>query len=104
LSEDDAGAAAGALAGAGVDAAAAGAAGAVVGAAAASPLPSLFAAAGGFTEPYPSAYQPPPFIEKAGAEITRFNSPPQCGQVVISGSENFCIFSVCLWHARHSYS
>jgi hypothetical protein len=88
LSEDE-GVAAGALAGAGVAAAAAGAAGAVVGAAPASPPPSLFAAVSGFTEPYPSAYQPPPFIEKAGAEMTRFNSPPQCGQVVISGSENF---------------
>ena len=43
----------------------------------------------GFTDPYPSAYQPPPFIENAGAEITRFSSPPQCGQTVISRSENF---------------
>jgi hypothetical protein len=35
------------------------------------------AAAAGFAELYPSAYQPPPFMENAGAEMTRFNSPPQ---------------------------
>jgi hypothetical protein len=45
--------------------------------------------AAGFAEPYPSAYQPPPFKEKAGAEMTRLSAPPQCGQDVISGSENF---------------
>jgi hypothetical protein len=64
------------------------AAGAAAGAAAAAGAPSPLAAAG-FVDPYPSAYQPPPFIANAGAEITRFTSPPQCGQVVISGSENF---------------
>ncbi len=36
--------------------------------------------------------------------MTRLSAPPQCGQVVISGSENFWIFSVCLWQAVHSYS
>jgi len=51
--------------------------------------------AAGFADPYPSLYQPPPFSEKAGAEMTRFSAPPQCGQMVISGSENFWIFSVC---------
>ncbi len=65
--------------------------------------PSLDAAAG-LAEPYPSAYQPPPFNENAGAEMTRFSAPPQCGQVVISGSENFWIFSVWRWQAVHSYS
>ncbi len=60
--------------------------------------------AAGLAEPYPSAYQPPPFSENAGAEMTRFSDPPQCGQIVISGSENFWIFSVCLWQAVHSYS
>jgi hypothetical protein len=61
-------------------------------------------AGAGFAEPYPSAYQPPPLSEKAGAESTRTNTPPQCGHVVISGSENFWIFSVLRWQAEHSYS
>ncbi len=69
----------------------AGAAGAAAGASAlfapeASPLSPL---AAGFADPYPSAYHPPPFSENAGAVITRLTAPPQCGQVVISGSENF---------------
>ena len=80
LSEDELAAGAGALTGA----AAGAAAGALAGAAAESP-----AAAAGLAEAYPSAYQPPPFMENAGAEMTRFSSPPQCGQIVISGSENF---------------
>lgn len=62
------------------------------------------AAAAGFAEPYPSAYQPPPLSAKAGAESTRVNAPPQCGHVVISGSENFWIFSILRWQAEHSYS
>jgi len=91
----------------------AGAAGADAGAEAAESLPVEFAvgaaadsppAAAGFAEPYPSAYQPPPFSEKAGAESTRASAPPQCGQAVISGSENFWIFSVLRWQAEHSYS
>jgi hypothetical protein len=39
--------------------------------------------------PYPSANQPPPLKEIAGAETTRSSEPPQCGHSVISGSENF---------------
>jgi hypothetical protein len=65
---------------------------------------SLDPAAFGFAFPYPSAYQPPPLKAIAGAEMTRSNGPPQLGQIVISGSENFWIFSVCLWQAVHSYS
>ena len=41
---------------------------------------------------------------KAGAEMTRFKSPPQWGQAVISVSENFWIFSVWRLHWVHSYS
>jgi hypothetical protein len=66
--------------------------------------PSLDPAALGFALPYPSAYQPPPLKAIAGAEMTRSRPPPQLGQIVISGSENFWIFSVCLWQAVHSYS
>ena len=58
----------------------------------------------GFAFPYPSANQPPPLNEIAGADITRSSSPPHFGQTVISGSENFWIFSVRLWQAVHSYS
>ena len=43
----------------------------------------------GFALPYPSAYHPPPLKLIAGAEITRSSFSPQCGQAVISGSENF---------------
>ncbi len=67
-------------------------------------LVSLDPAAAGFALPYPSANQPPPLNEIAGAEITRSNAPPHFGQIVISGSENFWIFSVRLWQAVHSYS
>jgi hypothetical protein len=96
-------AAAGAAAGAGaVDAAGALAPASAVAAGAA--LASPEAVGAGFADPYPSAYQPPPFSANAGAEMTRFSSPPQCGQVVISGSENFWIFSVCLRQTWHSYS
>jgi len=61
--------------------------------AAAGAAPSLAdsppAAAGGFTEPYPSLYHPPPAKWTAGAVMVRSSTPPQCGQTVISGSENF---------------
>lgn len=62
--------------------------------------PPLF----GFDEEYRSLYQPPPLNCTAGAEITRSSVPPQAGHVVISGSENFWIFSTCLRHCLHSYS
>jgi hypothetical protein len=39
-----------------------------------------------------------------GAEMTRSSSPPQCGQMVISVSENFWIFSVWRLQVVHSYS
>jgi len=48
----------------------------------------------GLALPYPSAYQPPPLKEIAGAEITRLRLPPQWGHPVISASENFWRFSV----------
>jgi hypothetical protein len=73
------------------------------GAAPESPPDSLFEDLGAEL-PYPSAYQPPPLKAMAGAEMTRSSGPPQCGQMVISGSENFWIFSVCLLHCVHSYS
>ena len=57
-------------------------------AALASPLPSLLEA-DGLALPYPSANQPPPLKEMAGAETTRSNGPPQSGHSVISGSEYF---------------
>lgn len=66
---------------------------------AASDLPAGF-----FAEEYRSAYQPPPLNDTAGALSTRSSLPPQCGHTVISGSENFWIFSTRLWHAAHSYS
>ena len=98
LSEDDAGAlgaeAAGAAAGVADGVAAAGEAA----------VASAELDGEGLAEAYPSAYQPPPLRAKAGAVMTRFNSPLQCGQTVISGSENFWIFSVWRWQARHSYS
>jgi hypothetical protein len=50
-------------------------------------------------EEYKSLYQPPPAKLKAGAVIVRSNAPPQCGQTVSSGSENFNIFSMRRWHA-----
>jgi hypothetical protein len=62
------------------------------------------APAAGFAFPYPSANHPPPLNAIAGAVITRSSTPPHFGQTVISGSENFCIFSVRLWQAVHSYS
>jgi hypothetical protein len=58
----------------------------------------------GLALPYPSAYHPPPLKETAGAERTRSSLPAQWGQTVISGSENFWIFSVWRWQAVHSYS
>jgi len=58
----------------------------------------------GLALPYPSAYQPPPLKATAGAERTRSRGSLQKGQTVISGSENFCIFSVRRWQAVHSYS
>jgi len=60
--------------------------------------------ADGLALPYPSAYQPPPLKAIAGAEMTRSSRPPQCGQTVISVSENFWIFSVWSLHSLHSYS
>ena len=50
---------------------------------------SLEELAAGLAEAYPSAYQPPPLKAIAGAETTRSSVPPQWGQIVISGSENF---------------
>lgn len=57
-----------------------------------------------FDEEYPSLNHPPPLNCTEGAVITRSSLPPQCGQATISGSENFCIFSVCRLHCVHSYS
>ena len=54
--------------------------------------------AGGFAEPYPSLYHPPPAKWTAGAVMVRSSSPAQKGQTVISTSENFWIFSVRRWH------
>lgn len=62
--------------------------------------PELF----GFALEYKSEYHPPPLKLTAGAESTRSRCPLQCGQIVISGSENFCLFSVRSWHCVHSYS
>jgi hypothetical protein len=45
--------------------------------------------AAGFTEAYPSLYQPPPLNEMAAAVIVRSSGPPQVGQTVRSASENF---------------
>ena len=79
-------------------------AGELGGAAALESLPDSLFDALGAELPYPSAYQPPPLKEIAGAEMTRSSGPPQCGQMVISVSENFWIFSVCRLHCWHSYS
>ncbi len=65
-----------------------------------SPLPEF----ADLADEYKSLYQPPPLKLIAGAVSTRSSIPPQCGQTVISVSENFWIFSVCLWHNVHSYS
>jgi hypothetical protein len=61
-------------------------------------------AAGFLEEEYRSAYHPPPLNDTAGADTTRSSVPLQCGQIVISGSENFWIFSMCFLQAVHSYS
>ena len=45
--------------------------------------------AAGFGLEYRSLYHPLPLNETAGAEMTRSSGPLQCGQFVISGSENF---------------
>jgi len=58
----------------------------------------------GFGLEYRSEYHPPPLKLTAGAESTRSRCPLQCGQIVISGSENFCLLSVRSWHSVHSYS
>ena len=55
-------------------------------------------AAGGLGEEYRSLYHPAPLNWIAGAVMVRPKTPPQCGQVVSSGSENFWIFSVRRWH------
>lgn len=68
---------------------------------AAAPSPLL---AAGFAEEYRSLYQPEPLNWMAGAVSVRSRVPPQCGQVVSSGSENFWIFSVRRWHCWHWYS
>jgi hypothetical protein len=68
----------------------------------AAPLLSLEAF--GFALEYKSAYHPPPLKLTAGAESTLSKCPLQCGQIVISGSENFCLLSVLSWHCVHSYS
>jgi len=68
-------------------------------------VPALDAPVAGFLEEeYRSAYQPPPLNETAGAVSTRSSVPLQWGQIVISGSENFWIFSMCFLQAVHSYS
>ena len=60
--------------------------------------------AGFLAEEYRSAYHPPPLNDTAGAVSTRSSVPLQCGQIVISGSENFWIFSMCFLQVVHSYS
>jgi hypothetical protein len=60
--------------------------------------------AGFLAEEYRSAYHPPPLNDTAGAVTTRSSVPLQCGQIVISGSENFWIFSMCFLQVVHSYS
>ncbi len=54
----------------------------------------LSPAAFGFALEYRSEYHPPPLKLTAGTESTRSRCPLQCGQIVISGSENFCLLSV----------
>ncbi len=68
------------------------------------PLDSPPPDAPGFTDEYPSLYQPPPLNEIAAAVIVRSSLPPHCGQTVRSASENFWIFSIRRWHPVHSYS
>lgn len=66
--------------------------------------PPLLLAAAGFGDEYRSLYHPLPLNCTAGAVSVRSSSPPQCGQTVNSGSENFWIFSVWRPHWRHWYS